>query len=317
MPGAALIVNRCRSTSSSTRSSMTRSPRCAMRPCRRSSSGGWPCESACSSPRRRRATSRARWGASRLRSDRPTRAGSPRAWSLFQSCGRARHAGRNPRAACRRRRRVVHIGLQRDEATAIPSEVLGEAARATSTGSLRADDRSDARHRRQHRRRPRSPAKGWRPRRARDLHRRLRRKGSRWSKEHHPDVGDFRAGDQSRPERAQVHPAGAGRFRRSAVRNLTPSAVPLGFVTAVFVGRRSRPPPPPPPLSFFFFDSPRQQTSESHGPQRGSMKTEAPQWTPVDAQGRRGQVAHSADAHRAEQDPVCRAAMRSTRSWAG
>ena len=86
--------------------------------------------------------------------------------------------------------RVGHIGLQRDESTAIASQVLLEAAERTGQ-QRRPDDRSDAGDGRQRRRRARSPDAGGRARHPDDLHRR--------------GAGGSGAGAEASSRRADLH----------------------------------------------------------------------------------------------------------------
>ena len=82
--------------------------------------------------------------------------------------------------------RVGHIGLQRDEMTAVASQVLLEAA-ARHERIVRPDDRPDAGNRRERGGCARPHSQGRRPRRSHDLHRRGTR-GHRARRRTSPDV---------------------------------------------------------------------------------------------------------------------------------
>ena len=87
--------------------------------------------------------------------------------------------------------RVGHIGLQRDESTAIASQYYSKLPEGTRQ-QRRADDRSDAGDRRQRRRGARSPDAGGRARHPHDLHRGGARRRGRWCRSTIPACGSTR-----------------------------------------------------------------------------------------------------------------------------
>ena len=215
------IVTPCPCTSSTIRSSMTRSRRSGTSRRRRSFSGGWPSASACCWRRRPPATCRAR--------RRPVET------PLGPAPGRRVHGGVVVVPVLRAglgmldavlelipSARVGHIGLQRDEMTAVASQYYSKLpADLTGCFVLMIDPML---------------ATGGSAVAALDL---LRRAGARdvrmicivsapegiaLVERHHPDVAHLHAGRGPGPERAQVHRPGPWRFRRPALRNVLDAA---------------------------------------------------------------------------------------------
>ena len=104
--------------------------------------------------------------------------------------------------------RVGHIGLQRDEMTAVASQYYSKLPRDLEQ-QLRADDRSDARHRRQRRRRRSTCSRSAGARDIRMICIVAAPEGIALVERHHPGRADLHAGRRSRAQRAQVHRARA------------------------------------------------------------------------------------------------------------
>ena len=145
-------------TSCRIRSYMTRWPRCATGQRRPNCSGAWRCASACCLRPRRRGTCQPSTRPSIRRSDRRPGARITRDVVVVPVL----RAGLGMLDAVLElipTARVGHIGLQRDELTAVASQYYSRATDG-SQPELRAHDRSDAGNRRQRRRGTRSAAGG-------------------------------------------------------------------------------------------------------------------------------------------------------------